>query len=440
MAWLTVRGNVASATAASNRELFAAQRGGDVGAEVGAAIELAGLHMLGGRFRAAEEHLRSGLEAMERPPSRRCGHLATLLATEAVLHALRGWRPPAEAAFNAALVEARGDLATEQRVRAMRASVTADWDADRAFEDSRRAVIDSALCEEWRAVALIGLGAAHLEAGNLGAAASVCERLAAADLPAVTHGRSLLLASGVAARRGEAAATDLARHAAAALGATGAFYWAAEADMALSRLDSRRREFHRRRAIRGAGRELTDPAWGRVLRGPGEIVLRFLGRCEARVDGHVVRTETRAEMELLAMLSLCPSGLSPLQIGDRLWPDDEARRVAHRVDNVVSGLRRRLAPTSRLQRTRFGLSLDLLPGECDVRDALHLAQADLRESSLDAMARRRLVHDLGLPLLGGVDIPWIGLEQARLADLARTVDRGSHSSGPSQEPELSAAV
>ena len=141
------------------------------------------------------------------------------------------------------------------------------------------------------------------------------------------------------------------------------------------------------------------------------------------VDGNPVDFATRAELELIAMLALNPTGLTREEIGDRLWPEDDPMKVAHRVDNLISSVRRAMMPATRIRREHRRLVLDLQPGESDVRDAVAAAQSESRERNLAEQVLRALLHDLRQPLLGGRAAPWIVAEQGRLLDFVRSLEK-----------------
>ena len=112
-------------------------------------------------------------------------------------------------------------------------------------------------------------------------------------------------------------------------------------------------------------------------------------------------------------------------IGDRLWPDDDPTKVSHRVDNLMSSLRRSLLPTSRLRREGGLVELDFDADECDLTNTVAEARAVL-QADLSAVDRARagdVADRLRRGLLGSLQAPWSTLEQERLDDLADQVLR-----------------
>jgi DNA-binding SARP family transcriptional activator len=187
-------------------------------------------------------------------------------------------------------------------------------------------------------------------------------------------------------------------------------------------IDTRRGEYLLRDARRLAEGDRGDPAWQHMLRGPGQLTIKILGEASAFVDGLRAPFKTRAEMELVAMLALAGAqGLKTDEIADRLWPDLDWDRVNHRVDNLISSTRRSLLPTTRLDRQRGVVTLDLDDSECDATMALAEARR-LLEGGRERRLAQHLAERLRTPLLGGPTAMWVDAEQARLGRVAARLD------------------
>ncbi len=137
-----------------------------------------------------------------------------------------------------------------------------------------------------------------------------------------------------------------------------------------------------------------------MLRGAGTLEVRVLGGLEVHVNGALVAFKTRAEAEVVAMLvEAAPGARSAELIADRLWPTANGEQSAHRLDNLLSNLRRSLLPTTRLRRDRGALRLELEPDECD------LLRARL-DATGDAADRAAAAERLRQPFLGDSPPEW----------------------------------
>lgn len=420
------RGDVDTAILLGQQTLWAAEHANNTRAVVIACTGLGLFYLASGQLRSVENHVRRGLLATEQLAPENRYELPVLILAQAVLDIVRGHREASEANFTAAINEAiaQGNRWYEAICLAVRAEFTAPCAPDRATADARTALdyLDSIKETWWSRSARIAYATAHFQTGNLAAGKAACATLLTLDLNPLDRGRTLLVAAELAAASGDNDSVALAEQARVLLSGTGAHYWAGRANMVLSRLDRRRREFHRRRALQCAGAQSDDPGWRNVLRGPGVLSLHLLGVTRLTLDARPIRFETRAEFECLAMLALAPRGLATTVIGDRLWPDEDPAKVAHRVDNLISGLRRRLEPTSRLHRDRTRISLELLPGECDARDLVGDAEKQLNSERFDQTRSRAIRQLLESPLLDDIDIPWVGVEWHRLRQLAARLE------------------
>lgn len=415
-------GEVGRAVVLGEQALWAAQHAGDDRAEALACLNLALFHLTTGRFAAVDRHVARGLLVSANLGDENGYEVPVLHLAGAALASLRGRGEEAEAGYERALAESRrrGNEWYEAIILAVRAEFTVEADPARSGRDARAAMTYFDRVDEdwWSNAALRALAAVHLAVGDVHAARMACEHVLDREPNPLDRGRTLLLLAEVAVVAADPAATQIALDAVEVLERCGASYWAGRARMLLVRIDRRRAEFHRRLATELAGPDLGDAAWGSVLRGAGRIEIDLRHNGEVRIDGRTIRFQTRAELELVAMLVLAPSGLSPSTIGDRLWPDDDHRKVAHRVDNLVSGLRRRLLPTSRVRRDHRVVVLELVPGESALRDALVEASGVGREPAIGHDARLACIRELTGPILPEARVHWLELERERLAALA----------------------
>ena len=423
-------GDVNKAILLGEQALWSAENSGDARSEMIACMGLTLYHLASGRMSLADIHASRGIRAAERMAPINRYELPILLLEQGVLHTVRGQRDAAEAAFTASISDAieRGNRWYEAIGLSIRAEFTAHWNPQRSITDAHASLdyLDSINETWWSRSARIAYATAHFQIGNLSAGSAACAALLEMDINPLDRGRTLLVAAELCAANNDTRAVELAEQARDLLMAMGALYWAGRANMLLSRVDRHRREFHHRRARSCAGKEAADLAWRAVLRGPGVIKLQLLGTPKLTIDESLVTFETRAELECLAMLALSPRGLSATTIGDRLWPDDDQMKVAHRVDNLISALRRRLEPTSRITRDRARVTIELLPGECDTHDIHEAANEETYEhpNNHTSIIERLRTQ----PLLDGIDAPWIYLEQDRLHRLADRLENPSNKS------------
>jgi hypothetical protein len=336
--------------------------------------------------------------------------------------------PDSESFFQASITAAQAQHNSwyESIARAVRAERTAHLDPVRAVTDARMALDYFVAVDEtwWSRTARLAFGRAHLQLGNEHAVSAICEELAADDLTGFDRGRLLLLTADLTAPRDHAATVEHLHQAVWHFASIGASFWEARAELKLAVIDTRRGEYHRRRAAaRVPARESADAAWQRVLLGDGVLTVHLLGDRTVEVDGRRARFVTRYELELIAMLAVQPHGVDRSVIADRLWPAEDDQRVQHRIDNLLSATRRALAPTIRIVTSNGRVVMKILPGECDVRDVMDSAIRELRSPSMSPTERSELANRLESQLLDDLAAPWVVAEQAHLDDLAARLRR-----------------
>lgn len=421
------RGSLPRALVLAEGALSDAEHRRDARLEGLAAVYVAFYHFWIGDFMRvglAVDQAERAFDRIPDPLDRREAPLARALA--GALAAVSGEHAEAEAAFATALADADGlaDDWLTAVAQVARAQFRGRAEPARSREDAQRALdhLDRVGERWWRNWARQAMAEIHLSAGDLHAARSLCQ-VVLADATCVPEvGRALLLAGAIGARRGDpAAAADLAE-AANLLESAGATFLAARAEVLAVPVDTQRSTYLLRRADERAGAHAGHPAWRRLLRGRGSIEIQVLGGAEVRVDGVAVRFKTRAELETIAMLAEAgPRGRSCAVIADRLWPDADPDAVAHRLDGMLSSLRRALLPTTRLRRAHGVVSLDLCEEECDLlraRAAYHrLGAGEALPADADVLA------DLARrPFLGDVPPEWaqpVAAELEAMTDFAR---------------------
>ena len=369
-------------------------------------VYVAFFHLWSGELRRADHAIAQGLAASDRivePLNRYDTPL--LWAVRGALSALRG-RPEAAADEYATALDLAQLLLNEWHeaiIRSSRAQFLARESPTQAVLDAQRALTYFEEVGErwWSTWARHGLAATHLDLGDLGAADYHCALLLAGGLNDLERGRALLLRGELDWRLGHAdVARGVLQEAVDALSGAGAELWAAQGELLLASVDNRRTSYLLRGADARAGHNRADEGWRRVLRGPGTIEVQVLGRLEVLVDGRRVDFRTRAEAEAVAMLvEAAPGGRSVDLIADRLWPRAGRVQAAHRVDNLLSGIRRALLPTTRIRRENGIVTLDLDPTECDLLEARRLALGGTADRAVAAELLRR-------PFLGDSPPEW----------------------------------
>lgn len=399
-------GDLARALTLAEAALAAAEQRRDDRLEMISALYVGFFRLWTGDFSRVEQAVSHGLAASDRIAEPLNRYDTPLLwATRGALASLRGQFDEADAAFEAGL-----DLAAllhnewhEAIVRSVRAEFLSAQDPIRAITDAQRALTYFEHVGEawWSSWARQSMAATHLHLGDLGAAEYHCDVLFAGAQSTLERGRALLVLGEIEARTDRSVeARQHLSDAIKSLECAGAAFWAAQAELLLATVDSRRASYLCRSAEGRAGRNRNDVAWKRMLRGAGTLEVRVLGGLEVHVNGALVAFKTRAEAEVVAMLvEAAPGARSAELIADRLWPTANGEQSAHRLDNLLSNLRRSLLPTTRLRRDRGALRLELEPDECD------LLRARL-DATGDAADRAAAAERLRQPFLGDSPPEW----------------------------------
>lgn len=429
-------GDLNRAIVLAEEALKAAEQSTDHRAEAVAALYLGFFHLYTGRLSDGARLNDRAEAAFERVPVADRYELPLLHMERGARAALWGETDIAEIEFTKAVTVATADGNEWYTAIALttRAEFTAPVQPIRAISDAQAALAQLEPIGEswWSHWARLALAVAHLHTGSHYAGRETCHELLEMALNPLERGRTLLVLAALAEVSGDThEASTHASYAYESLASTGADYWRARASMLLARTDSRRAQYHRRAAQSLAVGHEGDPAWRTLLRGPGRLDIRVLGAASVTLDGLPVRFTTRAELEVLAMIAAAGGSLRTSLIGDRLWPDDDETKVSHRIDNLLSSLRRALSPTSRLRRAGGQIHLDLDPGECDLIDARREAAAALQcDELVDLIGVRSVMVELSRPLLGGLEVPWRYLEDEhnrRVAqELAQRTSRMKH--------------
>lgn len=423
-------GRLDRAVALAERVLWSAQQSGDARGEAVACVYLGFFHLYTGRFGRVDVAVRRATHAFERLPPEHRYELPLASLEAGGVAELRGEFERADGCFEAGLAIAReqNNEWYEAIGRCGRAELTAPRDPARAADDATRALsyLDSVGESWWSRWARLALVRAYLHGGELHAGRRAVGDLLDDDLSPLERGRTLIVDAELAERSGNPSRARVAIvEAVDLLHAAGADFWTARAETIAARVDRSRAEFHNRRARRLAGSDAGDPAWARLLRGPGVLDIRILGARRVTVDGVEVRFSTRAELEVIAMLAAAGGSLPTYEIGDRLWPDDEPERVSHRIDTLLSSLRKALLPTTRLRREHSRIALDISPGECDLRFVSATAQRLLASPVEDVDPREAHTVSVALrqPILAGCAAPWVGREEMWLRRTAAMLEQ-----------------
>ena len=425
------RGSLGEATIMAEEAIWSAEQVNDVRTEAVASLYLAFFHLYTGRFACCARLIERADAALELLEPENRYELPLLDIERGALAALRGDDRASEVAFATGIENAQGQANEWYEAIGLtaRAEFTAHSHPARSVVDAQAALERLEPIGEswWSHWARLALATAHLHTGSHHAGQETCRQLLTMGLNPLERGRTLLVLAEHGQRSGAppGPARRSAEEAATLLIGAGADFWAARAFLVLARTDPGNAEFHRRKARRLAASAGPDPAWQRLLRGPGRLRIEILGAAAVAVDGSPIRFSTRAEVEVIAMLVCAGGSMRASAIGDRLWPDDDPTKVSHRVDNLMSSLRRSLLPTSRLRREGGLVELDFDADECDLTNTVAEARAVL-QADLSAVDRARVgdVADrLRRGLLGSLQAPWSTLEQERLDDLADQVLR-----------------
>ncbi len=419
------RGELRRAVRLAELALFAAQRRRDDRVEAIAAVYLGFFSYWVGDFtRAAQAVHRATTASLRIPEPSNRYEMPLVHAIDGAIRATNGDAEIAEQCFVSSLAEADGMQNGWYRAitLAARALLTAADDPRRAVADASEALRYFDLIGErwWVAWATNSLAVAHLAMADHHAGLAACEETLAVDpLSPLERARALCTLAELHERVGNlSGALTTIREAIDAFDEAGAEYWAARAEVIAASIDLKRSEFHLRSARR---RRITDPdsvAWSSMLRGRGRLRIRLLGTPLVTVDSKPVKFKTTAELEALSMLAIASdAGVALDDLSDALWPDAEWERVSHRMDNLMSSLRRALLPTTRLERSTRFVTLHVLEEECDYRNAMATANRLLAMPSLDEHSRQLAVStldQLSAPLLGGAIARWVIAAQARI--------------------------
>jgi tetratricopeptide (TPR) repeat protein len=428
------RGDLARAIRLGELALFAAERRRDHRVEAIAAVYLAFFRYWVGDFTRATHAVGQARLASAHiaEPSNRY-EMPLVCAVEGALCSIGGDANTAELCFAEALAEA--ERMHNEWYRAItlsaRALLTASDDPLRALSDARAALGYFDRVEErwWVTWATNSLAVAHLAAGEHHAGLAACsEMLAVHPLSPLERGRGLCTQAELLERSGDlAGAARSISEAIECFDAAGARFWAARAEVIAAAIDVPRAEYHLRSARRRSTSEVPSKAWSLMFRGRGRLGVRLLGRPHVTVDAQEVRFKTRAELEALALLTISVgAGVTLDDLGDALWPDADWGKVAHRIDNMVSSLRRTLLPTTRLSRTAGTLRLHVEIEECDYLAAMATGAQLLALPTFDEAARtsaRATLETLSLPLLGGPIARWVVPRQAEIDERAKQLRR-----------------
>ena len=420
------RGALGEAILLAEEAIWSAERVGDLRTDAVASLYAGFFHLYTGRFTRCGQLIERASQSLEQLEPEERYELPLVGIERGALAALHGDDESSDAWFEAGIDCARvhGNDWYEAIGLVARSEFTAQRHPGRAVTDAHEAI---ALLEPsgeswWSRWARLALATAHLHTACHHAGQRTCLELLETDLTQLERGRTLLVLSEHQHRAGEPRATSQssALESSELLLGCGADYWAARALLLLARVDSGRSEFHRRKARRLSGADGDDPAWRRVLRGPGRLDIRLLGCVAVTIDGTPVHFPTRAEEEVVAMLACAGGSIRTTVVGDRLWPDDDPNKVTHRLDNLISSLRRSLLPTSRLRREHGQLHLDFDPDECDLTRSITDTRTILRTDpgAIDKEQAHALADTLRRPLLGSLEAPWTLLEQEKLDELA----------------------
>lgn len=416
-------GSLVEAVALAERALASAELRGDARQEAIAGIYVSFFRIWTGDFARADLAGGQAQRALDRLPETDRYDAPLVWAQLGAVAGLRGQRDAAASAFAAAVATAARfqNEWHDAMVRSGRAEFLTTADPLEALADVRRALDYFERVDEqwWANWARQALAVTHLRLGDLAAADATCRVLLGNDLNELEHGRALLVHGELAARAGNAAdAIERLTAAADLLGHAGADFWAARAEILAAGVDRRRSTFLVRSAERRAGSRRGDPAWSRMLAGPGALRIDVLGGVSVTIDGRPVTFTTHAEEEALAMLvAAWPRGVRAELIADRLWPQATGDKAVHRCDNLLSSLRGALLPTTRIRRAKGVVSIDLWPHECDL--------LELRAGTGETASARGAE-----PFLGDAPPQWAVAVQVDLEVLAASPPNGGASEVP----------
>jgi len=406
-------GDLSRAARIAERELSAARVDKDDRLIGIAAVYLALFRWWMGDFAGVERAARSGEQAL--------GRLLDPLDRyeEPIMHAALGTVAAMRGDFEqadvhlAAGVEKAAELQNEWYgaiVRTIRAVVTSVRDPLRGIADARHALeyYESVGEDWWSHWALEAYVIAQREYGDLHASAATGRLLLERVDNHLERGRARLeLATTLVVLDEIDEPRELLELSIRELETAGARYLTARAEMQLANISPHRSAYLQRSARARAGTDADDPAWTRLLRGPGMRV-HVLGVPHVEIEGRTVAFGTRHELEALTALALAGAdGVSTERLCEMLWPGSDGDASRHRLDVVVSSLRRHLLPATRLTREKGVLHLDLNETECDVRRSVTTARRYLSGQSRDVDEAEQACACLRSRLLGGALEEWI---------------------------------
>jgi tetratricopeptide (TPR) repeat protein len=416
-------GDLRRAARVAERELGAARLRNDDRMIGIAAVYLALFRWWLGDFGAVERAARCGEEALNRLSDPLDRYEEPIMhAALGTVAAMRGECEPAEMHLSAGITKA-AELQNEWYgaiVRTIRAVVTSARDPLRGIDDARQALdyYESVGEEWWSHWALEAYVIAQREYGDLHASAAAGRLLLERVDNDLELGRARLELATTLIRLGDIEEPrELLEQSIRELEVAGARYFTARAEMQLANISPQRGAYLQRSARARAGSDADDAAWKRLLRG-APVCMQLLGAPQVAVVGRAVSFGTRHELETLGALALAGAdGVSTERLCEMLWPDGAPRSNKHRLDVVLSSLRRHLLPATRLTRDNGVLRLDLDEGECDVATVVARGRRYLAGQSCDSDEAEQVCAILRSPLLGGAAEEWIVEAQHELDGL-----------------------
>lgn len=399
-----------------------------------ASVYLAAYHLWTGDFTRAEaatELARRRFLSLADPAERFGYEWPIGRAIAGVLAALRGERATAERLFTEAFAAADQLDADWVRaiVRVFRAEHSALWAPDRSLADARfaRQILDVQQERFWNGVAGIATGVALSHRDNHLAAVHAYERVLVDGrlIPLEAARCSVLLAEALLRTGDRGRAIDLLERSADTLERAGAGYWAARACASLASADTSSSVRHWQRAIGLVGQ---DKASELLLRGSATLRVHMLGRPRVLVGTEERGFPTRqARAVVFALAAAGRDGLAAETLQSWIWPDVDRAVGARRLKTALWQARRTLGPTAgRLLRRGANVHLKLVPGECDLVDAVEDAGDLLRQPAPPAAALMKVAIQLSRPVMGGEEYAdWATDLQSRVDTLRSLLEQAA---------------
>ena len=275
---------------------------------------------------------------------------------------LRGQEDEALKAF--AQAEELSDLWFLVIARAVRAELTAPFDADGAEEAARFVLEWSRTSGDlwWRTWAERGLGIVARIRGFLEASRQILT--AVRDLNPLERGRTLIaLGETLAELNDQAASIEVLRKAASLFEERGATYWEVRALVLLARIQQTDGSSMLARA---RAKSTADPAYA-LLVSPtaGRLAIRLQDPRWLTIDGAHLRFRSRRAAELIYRLA-AEGPMDSTDVASELWPTCEAPAAVSRLRTAVWDARRGLGPEAwRLERKDGLLHLQLAGAEVE---------------------------------------------------------------------------